>query len=174
MALRSRCQLLLGVLIISKDNLQSPPLWSSLSVFKTLCELNRVWLWAVGAEESRKPCLPGTPVLGVGETEAASAGGWRKGGLGGLHNALPPGMNERILTAATSPARVQGQPLPGPVPKQVLGHGGVTTTLPSTLTSFSAPSCRWGMAHLLPRRRGDNTNLNSICRLARGGAQQTP
>ena len=43
-----------------------PTLWRSLSIFKTLCELNRVWLWAVGAEESRKPRLPGIPMLGVG------------------------------------------------------------------------------------------------------------
>ena len=60
------CRLLLGVLIVSTESLQGPTLWRSLSIFKTLCELNRVWLWAVGAEESRKPRLPGIPVLGVG------------------------------------------------------------------------------------------------------------
>lgn len=47
----------------------------------------------------------------MGETERLGVGGWRKGlSGGGLHNALPPGMNERILTAATSPAGSKASP----------------------------------------------------------------
>ena len=85
-----------------------------------------MWLWVLRRAEATSARNPN-----AGCGEAAGAGGGGRA-VWGLHDALPPRMNERILTAAASPARVQGQPLPGPVPKQVLGHGGVTTTLPST------------------------------------------
>lgn len=91
---------------------------------------------------------PEPQCLGWGEIEAASAGGKGRA-VWGLHRCAST--RDELKDSDSSchhhccqPSSGPGQHLPGPVPKQVLEHGGVTTTLPSTCPPSQLPCATGG------------------------------